>query len=330
MDVAFLNELYEAGRILLRPEFQRNSIWPTAAKSYLIDTLIKGRPVPLLFLQALASAQTGQMGYAVVDGQQRLAAIFDFLRDGFRLSGPEIDQDHRGRRFSELLDLDKRTILAYGLAVEELTGYSTREVEDVFVRLNKYGVRLSPQELRHAQHDGEFSRIVEQVGAWDFWTSNRVLTAARANRMRNVELASEFLILLAEGAPQDKKAVIDDYYRSRSESFPEADELVTRLRTYFEWLERAVPAGSRFFKPVDLYALVGALDRISGQNERLGEVDIEAFSMALDAFGQDLRSTSPSKLGARYLIAASRQTDNLIPRKTRLDVLVQVLSGSAR
>src|SRR6266508_6541666 len=85
-DVALLHQLFKAGQLTLGSEFQRNSVWPTAAKAYLIDTILSDRPIPLLFLQRMTSAQTGLPSYAVIDGQQRLRAIFDFLDDRFRLS----------------------------------------------------------------------------------------------------------------------------------------------------------------------------------------------------------------------------------------------------
>lgn len=78
-DVALLYQLYSNGQLSLATEFQRNAVWPTPAKAYLIDTILNDRPIPLLFFQRTTSAQTGLSNYTVIDGQQRLRAIFDFL-----------------------------------------------------------------------------------------------------------------------------------------------------------------------------------------------------------------------------------------------------------
>src|SRR5437870_8976887 len=85
-DISLLQQLYQQGQLLLAPEYQRNNVWPTPAKAYLIDTILNDRPIPLLFLQRVASAQTGRPAYSVIDGQQRLRAIFDFMDDRFRLT----------------------------------------------------------------------------------------------------------------------------------------------------------------------------------------------------------------------------------------------------
>ena len=74
-DIGLLKQLHDQGQLILAPEFQRNSIWPRAAKAYLIDSVLNDRPIPLLFLQRVSSAQTGRPGFAVIDGQQRLRAI---------------------------------------------------------------------------------------------------------------------------------------------------------------------------------------------------------------------------------------------------------------
>src|SRR5215208_5704465 len=84
-----INDLYfryREGELELAPEFQRNSVWPPRAKAYLIDTILSDRPIPLFFFQETRSAQTGRPMWAVIDGQQRLRAIFEFLDDHVRLS----------------------------------------------------------------------------------------------------------------------------------------------------------------------------------------------------------------------------------------------------
>ena len=35
----------------LRPSFQRRPVWQPGAKSYLLDTIIRGLPIPIIFLR---------------------------------------------------------------------------------------------------------------------------------------------------------------------------------------------------------------------------------------------------------------------------------------
>src|SRR5438874_2284361 len=120
--VADLYDFYRQRRIDLRPEFQRNSIWPARAKAFLADTILLNRPIPLFFLQERQSVQTGHIAYSVIDGQQRLRAIFEFLEDRIRLTQTD-DPDLHRKRFSDLDEQHQKQFLSYQLTVEVLADY---------------------------------------------------------------------------------------------------------------------------------------------------------------------------------------------------------------
>ena len=166
-DISLLLHLYQQGQLTLAPEFQRNSVWPAPAKAYLIDTILNERPIPLLFFQRVTSAQTGRPAYQVIDGQQRLRAIFDFLDDRFRLTQSDKKAKFYNKTFSALTSEWKDRINNYDLVIEELSGYSESDIRDMFVRMNRYVVKLSSQELRHAKSTGKFHEFVERLKDWD-------------------------------------------------------------------------------------------------------------------------------------------------------------------
>ncbi|MGO9450964.1 MAG: DUF262 domain-containing protein [Candidatus Binataceae bacterium] len=327
-DVALLYQLFSDGQLKLAAEFQRNSVWPRPAKAYLIDTILNDRPIPLLYFQRTRSAQTGRPSYAVIDGQQRLRAIFDFLDNRVRLTQSPKRSVYFNKRFEDLpSDLQDR-IRNYDLIVQELTGYADDDIRDMFIRINKYVVQLSPQEMRHAKGQGRFHDFVEKLGTWDRWKTHRIFSPKQRARMRPVEFSAELVILLIEG-PQDKKASVDLYYGRYRDKFSEASQVESRLKNYFEWIERALPnlSSTRYRKPVDLYSLVGALDRMAEQGARLSKVDAEGAGSRLLEFDKRTRMKTASGDASRYLAAASRQTDNLTPRTTRIDILEHLLRG---
>jgi hypothetical protein len=327
-DIGLLHQLFRNGQLTLAAEFQRNAVWPRSAKAYLIDTILNDRPIPLLFFQRTTSAQKGLPAYTVIDGQQRLRAIFEFLDGRFRLNQSAHKSEYYNKKFSELSqDLQDR-ILNYDLVVGELSGYTEEDIRDMFVRFNKYVVKLSPQEMRHARGSGRFHDFVESIVKGSFWKKHKVFSAKNLARMRAVEFAAELVILLVEG-PQDKKAAVDLYYVQYTKSFPEAANIEARLKSFLEWIVRALPefSESRFRKPVDLYALIGALDRCSRQGHRLSKIDPKSAGAALLAFEKKTKSKAPTGEAARYVAAASRQTDNIIPRTTRIEILENLLGG---
>jgi hypothetical protein len=322
-DVALLRQLYDEGQLDLAPEYQRNSVWPRPAKAYLLDTILANRPIPQLFIQRYPSAQTSRPSYRVIDGQQRLRAVFEYLDDRFSLTkGSDYGE---GKKFSQLPERLREQILNYDFMIEELSGYSDHDIRDLFVRMNKYVVRLSPQELRHAREQGAFYEFVEDLGHMDVWREKKIFTPAQLRRMRSVEFSAELIILLIEG-PQDKKAAIDLYYGEYQQRFPAAKKVEKRLLGYLQWVQEALPEleTTRFRKPVDLYALIGALDGWGAADDI--PLSAEEAGERLLQFERLLGRKRPPAHANRYLLAASRQTDNLRPRLTRIAILSRVIS----
>jgi hypothetical protein len=280
-----------------------------------------------LFLARAVDPQTGRPLYSVVDGQQRLRAVFEFLDNRIRLPKPE-GTEGRGRRYRDLTKSERDRLLNYDFSIVELYGYTESDIRDIFVRMNKYGVKLSPQELRHARERGAFKRHVEQVGEWSYWKDRRVFTSQQLKRMRQVEFAAELIILLAEG-PQDKKTSVDLYYKKYERDFPDAARLSGRLRQFLEWIATAVPnfETSRYRRAIELYSLVGALDRLAGEGQSLKRLSAKNVGTRLSRFAAALRKDPPGRRESRYLTASARQTDNIRPRETRIEILCEVISA---
>lgn len=335
-DVALLAQLHEDGQLDLAPEFQRNSVWPRAAKAYLIDTILHDLPIPPLLFRRSTNSGSGRPGYEVVDGQQRLRAVFSFLDNSLSLGGGE------RQRFRNLSRDQQEVINNYDFVVEELTGYNDREIIDIFTRTNRYTVRLNQQELRNAQETGKFAVSANSVGSWPFWASNKVFTVKQIERMINVEFAAELLILLAEG-PQDKKSSIDTWYLQFREEFPLSADLTSRLDVCLTWVQEAIPnlSASKFRRPVHFYALIGALDQVLNQDDDSAGPEPVAAGQRLANFESKLdevaRANTPLAEGPRtkldpeahrYALAASRQTNNIRPRETRIAILVKCIVGA--
>src|SRR5882757_10098565 len=71
-----LCHMYERGRLDLAPGFQRQSVWKERDRAKLIDSILRNYPIPAIFLYR--QSNDGQLGFAVIDGKQRLESIFMF------------------------------------------------------------------------------------------------------------------------------------------------------------------------------------------------------------------------------------------------------------
>jgi hypothetical protein len=324
-DVGLLFQLFKDSQLILTTEFQRNSVWPRAAKAYLVDTILNDKPIPILFFQRVTSAQSTRSQYMVIDGQQRLRAIFEFLDGRFAIT--EGDGPWKNKKFDVLTLEQQQKILNYDLIVEELSGYSEKDIRDMFLRMNRYVVKLSPQEMRHAKYHGKFKDFVDRLGAWKIWRDYKIFSDSQICRMKPTEFAAELAVLLIEG-PQDKKAVLDLYYGEYREKFEAGGSVEKRLTEYIEWISATIPEfkKSRFRKPTDIYGLIGALDVVSVHGKRLRALDKDAIGDRLATLERQTLEKDVSGDVAKYIVAASRQTDNIKPRTARIEVLVSLLT----
>jgi hypothetical protein len=325
-DVALLIQLEESKQLTIAPEYQRAAVWPRPAKAYLIDTILRNRPIPLLFFGKTVNAQTGRTAYEVIDGQQRLRAVFDFVANKFSLTESEEHSPWRGKRWRDLDNESRTRLLSYDFVIEELGGYSDDDIRDMFRRMNRYVVRLNAQEQRHAVSVGEFKDFCEEVGSWSFWTDNKIISAQAQKRRLADEFAAELAILLLEG-PQDKKKTVDLYFAQYQDEFELGDDIRERLLSYTAFISAALPSLSsmQLRSRANVYALIGALDEVSGQGDALEDLSPSSVRSALEAFDNAIQSDQPDRTASRYVRAASRQTDNIQPRQVRISILTNLL-----
>jgi hypothetical protein len=145
-----INSLIKGKEVInLRPEYQRRLRWPKKKKSKLIESLLLNIPIPPIFLYESDLAR-----YEVMDGQQRLNAIHDFLENNFALTGLDELSFLNGKRYNKLppklrRSLDRASISAIVLLQETKSDQSDPFIvrRYVFERLNTGGESLNPQEF---------------------------------------------------------------------------------------------------------------------------------------------------------------------------------------
>jgi hypothetical protein len=146
----FLNDELE-----LAAPFQRNPVWTDIQKAYLIDTILNGLPIPELYMQDVGN-EDGDERHIVVDGQQRVRAVLDFIQGTYSLEGEEVTKKWRGLSFEELSPDEKKAVFGYKFVVRVLPPMEEEGIRKIFARLNRNVVALNEQELRNATYWGPF------------------------------------------------------------------------------------------------------------------------------------------------------------------------------
>ncbi|MCG6451547.1 DUF262 domain-containing protein [Vibrio parahaemolyticus] len=212
----------------LSPKFQRRSVWTDTARSFLMDTIIEGKPIPKVFVRQKLNTQTRKSVREVVDGQQRLRTILSFMKDGFTISKRH-NSKYGGLYFSQLDQVDEdiqAQILNYEISVDLLVNMSDSDVLDVFSRLNSYSVTLNDQEKINANHFSPFKVLADKVAHKHntFWTKNKIISEQNVLRMLDVQMSADLLIGMIEGI-MTKKNIKKQYALYEKEFEYDVDEL---------------------------------------------------------------------------------------------------------
>lgn len=288
--VSWFNKAHQREELELSAPFQRNPVWTPAQKSYLIDTILHGLPVPELYMQDVVDDE-GEERHIVVDGQQRIRAVLDFVQGEYAMEGEDVSAKWRGSDFESLLPAEKQIVFGYKFVVRVLPDMEEEELRRIFTRLNRNVVALNDQELRNATYWGPFIRAIQSMADEDpFWAESGIFSANDHRRMLDHEFISELAIAYLHG-PQNKKDKLEFYYQLHELQFDQRDEMVSDFRKTTGEIAQLLPDlhRTRWRKKSDFYTLflvlVARADRFPMARDERNEISarIKEFGEKVDA-----------------------------------------------
>jgi hypothetical protein len=250
-------------RLILNPDFQRGEVWSPAAKSFLIDSILRKLPIPKVYLRTTVDLNTKKSIREVVDGQQRLRAILDFADGKFALS--KRAAEFTGKKYNDLTAKQQEDFLAYAIAVDQLLNASVDDVLEVFARLNSYTVTLNDPEKRHGKFQGEFKWAIRNSSRhWgDFWKDFEILSTRERVRMMDDSLTAEMVGVLLQGVKDGGQPNITNLYKKFDAGFDVG--AITNLNTVLETLKKDFAPflkGTPLLNPPHLLMLFAALAHV--------------------------------------------------------------------
>lgn len=336
--IADFLEWHEKRQLELNPDFQRGKVWPSAARTYLIDTVLRRLPIPKIYLRTRVDLTTKRSYREVVDGQQRLRALIEFADNRFALGARA--KEYAGRKYADLTPEEQERFLGYTIAVDQLINASDGDVLEVFSRLNSYTVPVNPPELRHAKYQGEFKWAVHEMSQqWSFlWEELRVVGSRDAVRLMSDSLMAEMFGVVLEGVRDGGQPKITALYERhdkgyvRGEAEPSVSATLNWLVSDFEDLLRNTQLSNA---PHFLMLFAAASHVLHGipQGELL---DLPARSgVAPDGVASDRLFEIAEVIGLddaprdaiAFQRASTSSTQRIASRRVRFPVYVAALQG---
>lgn len=199
-------------RVDTNPDFQRPAVWSLSQKQLLVDSILREYDVPKMYWRKLSSNPDK---FDVVDGQQRLRAIWSFVDGEFCLpknAGAIDGMETAGCSYDELPDDLRIRFDTYTLDVVVLEDTDEDEVREMFLRLQN-GTSLKAQEKRNAM-PGKMREFVKSLTEHPFFT--RVGFAN--SRFTHDHVAAQMVCLEVAGGPTNAKdGDLNRLYKSNTE-----------------------------------------------------------------------------------------------------------------
>lgn len=268
--------------------FQRNSgMWNLITKSGLVVSVLTDSFIPaVVFLKdKVGTNEKGKdvFRYEILDGQQRLTSLFEFLDDQWALHGAiepiEFDgftYDVAGKKFSELEPELQDAIKGYRFSIQALENYTYPEVEKLFYAINS-GVALSTIQKAKPKLGQENMEFFNRLLSGEFFAQSINITEAQAKREDDLLLLLQTMLLLDnrhEGREYKNisAATCLAYAESvRSTYEGKKDQLLELI----EYLDEAFPAKMKFLRKNNV-PIVGVCSEIALE-QGVAPKDFKAF-----------------------------------------------------
>jgi hypothetical protein len=251
-----INEM--KARINTNPDFQRPAVWGTSQKQLLVDTILRNYDIPKLYWRRTGSKPDT---YDVVDGQQRLRAIFDFFAEKFKLpkdADPVDGEPIKACSYSELPDELRSHFISYPLDIIVLEDTDDDEVREMFLRLQN-GTSLKAQEKRNA-FSGKMREFVRSLVEHRFFQN----VGFENSRFAYDHVAAQLVCLEINGGPTNiKNADLNKMYENNKE-FDDKGNIAKSVKRVLDFLLYVFPDKTpelERYNVISLYCVVSELMR---------------------------------------------------------------------
>jgi hypothetical protein len=250
MTISSLEDRLDNYELDLTPDFQRQAnVWDAKRKARLIESILLKIPLPSFYF-----SEDVEGGYAVVDGLQRLCAVFHFKNvtllnsstgatlAPLRLKGLQYLKELEEKSYVELDRKFQRRISELEITANIIRANTPAAVKfNVFARLNQGGMPLNAQEIRNAIFPGEWRnelRSLAESAKFVKATDGKV----RTSRQQDIELVLRYIALWQLGPPYHRppNQTLDEFLNATVEH-------VLIRWTHENWRE----AGGAFNRAID-------------------------------------------------------------------------------
>lgn len=319
--------------LIINEDYQRASgIWPDDARSYFIDTILEGYLFPRIYLYQTLNAKTHKPIKELVDGQQRITTIQDFVNNKFALNSSS--KNFEGLKFEDLDDEQKNKFNSYQIETTLILNATRNELFEMFRRMNAYTSPLTKAELRHSIYQGELKWLVIELAdeITPILQEYKILTVKQISRMADNEFIAELILALDSGITSRNSSAIDKLYKKFNETFINKNLYKKIIIEFFDFLKQILPE-LRYSYITKSYAIHSLFCAFACKKSYMKDFRCETSSfISNDIIIKNLKKLSTAHelsdedgLFGEYVKASLSSTVSIGNRKKRVEILIKAL-----
>lgn len=236
----------------------------------------------------------------IVDGQQRVTTIVDFINEKFTLTS--VSNEYGGKKFSDLSEDDQVRFLSSSVPVDMILNAERVDILEMFRRMNAYTLPLNDAEKRHSTFQGEFKWFINTVSDqyYTFFSEFGIFTNRQIVRMADAELIAEVVLAMESGIVSSNNTLLSRLYKNYDREFHEKEEYKEKINEVFEFIiaKFNLLRKSYLMKPYVIHSLCCAL-----LHNKYGLPGAE-LTLNLPATGEFIRDFDTALRGLEALSAA--------------------------
>jgi hypothetical protein len=309
----------------LNPWYQRREVWTRPQKAYLINTIFEQKPVPTIYVRHSLDIEREKSIKEVVDGQQRIKALLEYLSGDFGARHPE---HKKPVKYASLTKPQQEKLRLTSISVGYLIGATDSDVIEIFGRLNSVSKNLNLQEKRNAKYGGEFKQfsLAEASRRVRIWKDYGIFSSNDIARMAEVQFVSELAINMMDGLTDYSASAIDSYYKNNDEAFIEREDLELRIELVFRKLlalEKKAISETIFKRSPLFFSLFVILDS-TGANIATDKLDAALWRID-ERFHANIELKDRPKDEVDFIVACSSNPHRIKSRQIRDDYIRAVV-----
>ncbi|CAI2066217.1 DUF262 domain-containing protein [Serratia bockelmannii] len=336
--ISELIEMLSRRELIVNDKYQRGAgLWPAGPASYFIDTILEGYPFPKIYLYEDYNREERKTKREIVDGQQRITTINNFINNKFKIIG---ESRFSGCFFKDLEEEQQERFMTYSVSADVIRAAKRPEILQMFRRMNAYTLPLNDAEKRHSAFTGEFKFFINELSDHlsEFFIEFGVFTDREILRMKDAELLSELVLSIENGMMSLSPTQLNGIYKKYDSSFDNRQLYASMILDAFDFIiSELEPLRKSFMmKSYALHSLVTALIAakygIGNLNEQLNVTPIGNFTSDINLAKERLIALAQAHEAKEiegpygtYVKATTSSTTKAPNRTIRVGVILEAL-----